>query len=266
VTPLELERPVRDDYAEFCDGVRRLTSIDLAQYRREQMERRIRSFARRRGIEALGEYLRVLRGSSEELDSFLDRVTINVSELWRNPEQWALLARAVLPELALTGQICAWSAGTSHGAEAYTLAAVARDAVPPCRITVRGTDIDRRMIARARQGWYSNDEVREADPSSLRRWFIRDGEGWRARPELASSTTFEVADLLRMNLPEAAYDLILCRNVVIYLTAAVRDDLHARLAGTVRRGGYMVIGSTERIQAPEAIGLEVAHPFVYRKL
>jgi len=265
VTPAGIERVRHDDYVDFCEGVRRLTSIDLGQYRREQMERRIRSFARRRGLLALGDYLAVLRRSDEELDSFLDRVTINVSELWRNPELWELLAQTVLPELAERGSIHAWSAGTSHGAEAYTLAAVARDAVPSCRIDIRGTDIDRRMIDRARRGWFAGDEVRDADPGALGRWFVRDGAGWRARPELSAQITFDVADLLRMPMPRGGYDLVLCRNVVIYFTAEVRDDLHERLASTLRSGGYLLIGSTERVAAPEAVGLETAYPFVYRK-
>ena len=86
-----------------------------------------------------------------------------------------------------------------------------------------------------------------------------------ARRELAAVTSFEVDDLLRMAMPREAYDLVLCRNVVIYFTAEVRDDLHERLAGTLRSGGYLLIGSTERVAAPEAVGLETAYPFVYRK-
>src|SRR5439155_25211097 len=81
-----------DEYVLFCEGVRRLCQVDLLQYKRNQMERRIRSFAARRGIARLAEYLSLLGSHSDELEEFLDRVTINVSQLWRNPEQWRLLA------------------------------------------------------------------------------------------------------------------------------------------------------------------------------
>src|SRR3954466_1255268 len=93
-------RPVGDEFMDFCEGVRLICQVDLAQYKRGQMERRVRSFAERKGITDLGEYLILLRRSSDEVDEFLDRVTINVSQLWRNPEQWALLAQRVIPELA----------------------------------------------------------------------------------------------------------------------------------------------------------------------
>ena len=109
-----------DEYVVFCEGVRRLCQVDLLQYKRNQMERRIRSFAARRGIARLAEYLSLLGAQSDELDEFLDRVTINVSQLWRNPEQWSLLSVDVIAELAQRGRIKAWSAGCSYGAEAYT--------------------------------------------------------------------------------------------------------------------------------------------------
>ncbi len=252
-----------DEYVAFCEGVRRLADLDLLQYKRGQMERRIRAFAQRRGIETLREYLRILEGEAKELDEFLDRVTINVSQLWRNPEQWSLLARELLPELGTGGRVRAWSAGCSYGAEAYTLAAVCRQA--GVRAEILGTDIDRRMVARAREGWFSEDDARDADRAALTRWFERADGGWRAGEELRGSVRFEVADLLRMPVPREAYDLVLCRNVVIYFTEPVRDALHARLADAVRSGGYLVIGSTERVSNPAETGLVSTRPFVYRK-
>src|SRR4029079_6970807 len=139
-------RAPRDDYTDFCEAVRRLCSIDLLQYKRGQMERRIRTFVTTRGHGALVQYASVLRRDRQELDRFLDRVTINVSQLWRHPEQFEVLSRVVLPELAQAGRIRAWSAGSSYGAEAYTLAAVAKSAVPRANVTITGTDIDGRMV------------------------------------------------------------------------------------------------------------------------
>lgn len=256
---------VGDEYVVFCEAVRGLCQIDLLQYKRGQMERRVRTFASRRGAEGLPQYLRMLRSSREELDVFLDRLTINVSQLWRNPEQWDVLARHVLPELAREGRIRAWSAGSSYGAEAYTLAAVCRDAVPATRVEIRGTDIDRRMVARAAQGHFSDEDARSAPQDALRRWFQRTPEGWQASSELRRMMRFDVGDLLRMNIPSASFDLILCRNTVIYFNEDVRDDLHARLVEAVRPGGYLVIGSTERVSQQRELGLTATHPFTYRK-
>ena len=134
-----------DEYVDFCTEIQRLCRIDLSQYKRGQMERRIRTFAERRQMRRLSDYAKVLKAEPAELEAFLDRITINVSQLWRNPEQWEVLGRAVLPELARDGRIRAWSAGSSYGAEAYTLAAVAAESVPRTSVTIRGTDIDVRM-------------------------------------------------------------------------------------------------------------------------
>ena len=76
---------------------------------------------------------------------------------------------------------------------------------------------------------------------------------------------FSTGDLLRDPVTPAAYDLILCRNVVIYFTEPVRDALHKRLATALRTGGYLMVGSSERVSTPQAFGLATSHPFIYRK-
>ena len=260
----------RDEYVDFCMGVRALTAIDLLQYKRTQMERRIRTFAERRGAPGLAAYLERLRADPDELDHFLDRVTINVSQLWRNPEQWSVLERDVLPELlagARLRRLRAWSAGCSYGAEVYTLAALICElgGDRPGRAEIVGTDIDRRMVERAREGRFSVDDARTAPPALLERWFERTEDGWAATAPLRALVRFEVGDLLRMRIPERAYDLVLCRNTVIYFTEEARDALHARLAASLRPGGCLVIGSTERISRPRELGLVATHPFTYRK-
>ena len=256
---------VVDDYVAFCRGVRALADIDLLQYRRGQMERRVRSFADRRGHDGLGPYLTALRGDAGALDEFLDRVTINVSNLWRNPEQWELLEREIVPALAAAGELRAWSAGCSYGAEVYTLAAVCRTAAPTARTRILGTDIDRRAIARARRGEFTANDVRDAPPAALERFFVRDGDTWRATAALRAHVAFEVGDLLKLEPRPAAYDLVLCRNTVIYFTEDVRDALHARLAGALRPGGVLVVGATERVALTGPLGLELIAPFTYRK-
>jgi chemotaxis protein methyltransferase CheR len=254
-----------DEYVAFCEGVRGLVGIDLLQYKRGQMERRLRTFAQRRGVARLNDYLDLLGSDPGELDRFLDRMTINVSQLWRNPEQWHALSQTVIPELAERGKIRVWSAGCSYGAETYTIAALCLEHAARTRVEVLGTDIDQRMLERAREGVFSNDDARSATSEQLGRWFERVDEGWRANRELRSVVSFAQGDLLRMRIPNEAYDLVLCRNVVIYFTEEVRDDLHRRLADSLRPGGYLVIGSTERVTAPTELGLTPTRPFTYRK-
>jgi chemotaxis protein methyltransferase CheR len=255
-----------DDFVALCETVRGLCGVDLLQYKRGQMERRVRTFAQRRGTPDLTAYGRRLKAEKDELDAFLDRVTINVSHLWRHEDQWTALGREILPELAGRGRVRCWSAGSSYGAEAFTLAAIAKESIPHARVEIQGTDLDRRMIERAREGRFSAEDARTAPASLLQKWFIAvDEGGWQARTELMRVTRFEVGDLLRMPVPASRYDLIMCRNTIIYFTEEVRDALHARLAGALAPGGYLVVGTSERVTDPRSLGLTSPFHFIYRK-
>jgi chemotaxis protein methyltransferase CheR len=254
-----------DDYISFCEGLRRLCGIDLTQYKRPQMERRVRSFFARHGVSRLTESLDRLRTDKQLLDDLLDRVTINVSQLWRHPDQWARLEGGLLQELASGGRVRAWSAGCSYGAEAYTLAAVCSEAIPGVPVRILGTDIDQRMVARAKTGEFSAEDARSAPPAAMAHWFEKTAPGWRAKPALRSLTQFEIGDLLKLQPPASSYELIMCRNTVIYFADQIRDELHARLARALRSGGVLVIGGTERISDAASLGLSTIHPFIYRK-
>jgi len=261
-----LTRPRPDDeYPSFCAGVQRLCNVDLAHYKRGQMERRVRTFAERRGKPSLLDYLALLAADPGELDQFLDRVTINVSQLWRNPLQWQALAENVIPDLARRGRIRAWSAGCSYGAEVYTLAAICREVAPRVELKVHGSDIDARMIARARHGCFADADMRAVPPQSAKRWFRHTPQGWQTVPELLALAEFEVENLLECAPPPGAYDLITCRNMVIYFIEGSRVELHRKLAGALRAGGWLMVGSTERITDAGSYGLEPVYPFIYRK-
>jgi chemotaxis protein methyltransferase CheR len=254
-----------DDYVGFCEGLRQICGIDLSQYKRPQMERRLRSYWTRLGVTKLTDALPLLRKDAAQLDDLLDRVTINVSQLWRHPEQWTRLHDGLLQELAKGGRVRAWSAGCSYGAEAYTLAAVCREAIPRATVKITGTDIDQRMVARAKQGEFSEGDARTAPTAAMQRWFERTPNGWRAKSELRSMTHFEIGDLLKLRPIPSSYELIMCRNTVIYFADQIRDELHARFAHALRPGGILVIGGTERITDAASLSLTAIHPFIYRK-
>jgi chemotaxis protein methyltransferase CheR len=264
-------RAAADEYEQFCLAFRRVCGIDLLQYKRGQMERRIRSFvtARAGGVDLLT-YAQRLVTDKAELNRFLDRVTINVSQLWRNPEQWETLEARILPDLAATApspnRVRCWSAGSSYGAEAYTLAAIARKAIPRAQVSILGTDIDARMVERARAGVFSAEDARDAPTATLAAHFeLVDGR-WHAAPELRQVVRFEQGDLLRVQPAPGSYDLVLCRNTVIYFNEDVRDALHGRLAKSLRPGGRLVVGATERVSDPAGHALAPESPFVYRKI
>jgi chemotaxis protein methyltransferase CheR len=121
------------------------------------------------------------------------------------------------------------------------------------------------VITRAKRAEFNVEDVRCAPAHALERFFEADGDLWRPVAELRALVSFEVGDLLRLRPPAGAYDLVLCRNTVIYFTEEVRDALHARLATALRPGGALVVGATERVVDPERLGLESVAPFTYRK-
>jgi chemotaxis protein methyltransferase CheR len=226
----------------------------------------VRTWAERRGTPDLADYGRRLRADADELDAFLDRVTINVSHLWRHEDQFEILRTKILPELAERRRLKIWSAGSSYGAEAYTIAAICREAIAHVPVEIQGTDLDKRMVARAREGRFSVEDARTSPKSVLARHFkpLPDG-GWEAKPELKRMLRFENGDLLRMPVPSNHFDVVFCRNTVIYFTEEVRDALHTRLAGSLAPGGYLVVGTSERVADPRGLGLSSPYHFIYRK-
>jgi chemotaxis protein methyltransferase CheR len=192
-----------DDFVALCELVRSLCGVDLGQYKRNQMERRVRTFAERRGTPELAEYGKQLRKDPQELDAFLDRVTINVSHLWRHEDQFEVLRTKILPELTKERKrLKIWSAGSSYGAEAYTIAAVCRETVPNIGVEINGTDLDKRMVARAREGVFTAEDARTSPKAMMQRHFEPQADGgWVAKPELKRMVRFENGDLLRMPVP-----------------------------------------------------------------
>lgn len=257
-----------DDYVRFCGGIRSLLSIDLEDYRRGQMERRLRSFARRSGAGDLDAYLAHLRRDVTAREAFLDHMTINVSEMFRNPDRFAELEREVLPGLLrTTGRtgLRVWSAGCSYGAEPYTLAVLLKEAAPAGLHEITATDLDERMLARAREGRFAESDMRGVTQARRAAWFAPDPEGGvRASAELRRLMRFRRLDLLADRFPEGQ-DLILCRNVVIYFTDEAKDRLYRRFLAALRPGGVLFVGATERVGRSAEMGWEKQGMYFYRR-
>lgn len=256
------------DYLRFCDGVRQVCGIDLGHYRPAQMERRLRTFAERSGHADLDAYLADIRRNIVARDDFLDRMTINVSELFRNPERFAELEKIHLPSLQSGSPrgLRVWSAACSYGAEPYSLAILLHELDPAGRHEVCATDIDQSILARAREGAFSRADLRNVTPARRARWFTDTpgGGGAVAIEELRRAVRFSHMDLLKDRFP-TGQDLILCRNVVIYFTEDAKRLIYGKLREALRPGGILMVGSTESIADAEKTGWEKAGTFFYRR-
>ena len=259
---------VGPDYERFCGGVKSLTKIDLSQYRRAQMERRLRTFARRSGHDNLDSYLAILKQDVSARAAFLDHMTINVSELFRNPERFVELEKEYIPALladAPSRGLRVWSAGCSYGAEPYTLGVLLKEAAPRAAHELAATDIDETILARARDGVFTEQDLANVSAERRRKWFekLPDG-GWQAVKELRSAVRFSRLDLLADPYPKTR-DLILCRNVVIYFNDDAKEKIYERFFEALRPGGVLFIGSTERVNDSGRLGWERPGTFFYRR-
>jgi chemotaxis protein methyltransferase CheR len=263
------------DYTEFKARVLELSGIDLGLYKHRQMHRRLCGMVDRARARGFMEYFALLQRDAEEYETFIDRLTINVSEMFRNPEKWKELRERVLPLLLeRKPSLKVWSAGCSHGAEAYSLAILLDLAGSSPAGPVHATDLDAGVLGRAKEGVYSAQDVRNVEPTCLARYFQRvagaaghmgdSASAYQVRRALRSRVRFARHNLLADPF-ESGYDLICCRNVVIYFTDEAKERLFERLAAALAPGGVLFLGGTERIFSYREIGLEVLAPFFYRR-
>ena len=257
---------IHDDYVAFCEGVRGLCDIDLLQYKRGQMERRVRSFAERRGHAGLAPYLRAAGRRRRRAR----RVPRSRDDQRLQPVAQPRAVGAPAPRRRARARRRRHAARLERGLLVRRRGLHAGRRLPPGRPdrAARRSSGPTSTAARSsapERGEFDAEDVRDAPPNALARFFAADGERWRPTAELRALVSFEVGDLLRLRPPAGAYDLVLCRNTVIYFNEDVRDALHERLADALRPGGVLVVGATERVTAPEAIGLQATAPFTYAK-
>jgi len=256
------------EYVLICRKVKRVTGIDLSCYKSQQMQRRLEAYLRRSGAKSWIEYLRRLDQDADELKAFRDYLTINVSSFFRDPEKFQQLGERILPTLVRPGaELTMWSAGCSHGAEAYTLAMLA-DAHGIRRYRVWATDIDRGVLSKATAGGpYSEDDVRSVPPALLSRHFERRDSGLYIKPTVRSRVIFYEHNLLEDDV-DRQFDLVVCRNVIIYFSDEAKRKALINLAKALRPGGVLFLGGTEVIPPALAhmLGLQSVGISFYGKL
>lgn len=253
------------DFSAFKRKIKASYGLDLEAYKRPQMERRLRANMEKCGADTFQQYYSIMQRDSNVADEFVDRLTINVSELFRNPDQFETLKTKVLPELlAHKPSLSVWSAGCSYGAEPYTLAILLDEVAPNGRHKILATDIDDRMLARAREGVFQESEMRGVSRARISKYFSQTPNGYAASDTLKKWLNFQKHNLLETQF-RTGFDLILCRNVVIYFTDETKASLYERFYESLGPGGYLFVGGTERINEAGKIGFESRVPFFYRK-
>lgn len=255
-------------YTDFQRRIETKTGIKLVDYKPDQMRRRVSMMALRAGYESYGDYFAAMDRDGALLSTFLDKMTINVSELLRNPPRFDDLMRTVLPKHLADSRrpyLNIWSAGCSYGAEAYTLAMLMHERDSHSGDKILGTDIDVEILKRARDPHFTAADMANISVERRLSHFKPVGDKWTVQPHLRSRVSFARHDLLADPYPRAEYDLILCRNVVIYFTDVAKERIYRGFYEALTPGGILFVGGTERLADHRAIGFELVMPFFYRK-
>jgi len=253
-----------DGYARLARGLRTLLGIDLDQYRPAQMWRRVNGFATSHGVADADALLIACRHRPELLAELRNMLTINVSMFFRDPESWNRLGdRLAGDRLPEDRAFRIWSAGCSVGLEPYSLAMLASEVAPRKRVWILATDVDGRALDVGRAGRYDLARVVGVSPARRHRFLVEDGPDWVFRQELRAMIRFREEDLLRAPTVARVFDLVACRNVVIYFTQAAKAAVHQRLADALRPGGLLFVGATEAILQPQRFGLHSDGPGFY---
>ncbi|MBQ7077713.1 MAG: protein-glutamate O-methyltransferase CheR [Lachnospiraceae bacterium] len=240
--------PVLEGYEKFKSDVYNLTKIDLNAYKEKQMKRRIDTLIGKNMCNTYDQYVTLIRENKDRFEEFVNFLTINVSEFYRNPEQWDILHKEVFPNLiSKYGQnLKIWSAACSTGDEPYSLVMALSRHLPLEKIKIYATDIDKQVIAKAKVGLYSAKSIANVPEDLKKKFFTEIGGSYQISDAIKQRVEFKEHNLLKDPYP-TGYHLIVCRNVLIYFTEEAKEEVYAKFNQALAPGGTLFIGSTEQI-------------------
>ena len=253
------------DWAEFKKKLKAKTEIDLDLYKEAQMKRRISNLVTRGGFDSFVTFFDHVAKDKEEFAAFIEYLTINVSEFFRTPDKFGKLETEVIPELLKRSPtLNIWSAGCSIGAEVYSLTMILKDLTPGKKHRLLATDLDIEIIAKAKAGIYTDNELKALDPKRKEKYFTKTSDGkFAIKDEIKQCVEFKRHNLLKDPF-EKNFDLILCRNVVIYFTEDAKDKLYRNFFASLKPGGILFVGATEAILNARNMGYVNYQPFFYQ--
>ena len=248
------------DFQRIRRIINQVAGISLADGKRELVYSRLSRRLRQRGLQRFQDYCDYLEAGDDEdeLREFINALTTNLTSFFREPHHFEFLANDVLSALTRSRglsnrRIRIWSAGCSTGEEPYSIAIVLREVLPTVGwdIKILATDLDSNVLATAERGIYEWNRVKDLSESRLRRWFQKGRNaqaGWvRVAPALRDLITFRQLNLMDDWPMRGPFDLIFCRNVVIYFDKATQAVLFERYADILIERGHLFVGHSESL-------------------
>ena len=255
------------EYSYLKLKILKLLKLDIDAYKVTQMRRRLEAFVTPRAPNGAVQFCRQLEQDAEMQKELKDMLTINVSEFFRDASQFEQLRSVILPELLQSNpRLNIWTAGCSHGDEPYTVAMILDELSPGQMQRILATDLDLEVLKQAKAGGpYPAKGLQSVSEEQLRTYFTaEDREGYKIVDKLRKRVNFREHNLLSDPF-EQGFDLVICRNVMIYFSEETKDRLFRQFHAALKPNGVYFVGATESLLDARAVGFAPISPNFYRK-
>lgn len=262
-----------DQFRVISEMVYRFCGIHLKAGKESLVRARIMKRLRALGIESFDAYLQLIEspGGQGELRQMIDVMTTNKTSFFREPAHFDFLVEEVLPSFR-TERLRFWSAACSSGEEPYTLAMVLLEHLPGCSgrdIRILATDISRPVMAKAERGRYPEKDILDVPATYLHKYFTvrqsAEGKVYQVKPAVRSMASFACLNLLEPWPMRGPFQVIFCRNVMIYFDRQTQERIVQRFHELIEPGGYLFVGHSEGLSGVRH-GFKYIRPAVYRKI
>lgn len=251
-------------FTEFKTRVMNMFRLDLNSYKEKQLKRRMDSYLVKLKLNDYGELFDLLTKHHGTYEDFLDYITINVSEFFRDPKRFAELPKYIFDLYKKNRSIKIWSAACSIGAEPYSIAIILEELGLSAGSIIDATDLDRNILKKAMDAKYNLESLKHVSPERLNRFFNKQGDIYILKDTIKKRVSFRYHNLLA-NDYRNGYDLIACRNVTIYFTRAAQDEIYKKFNRSLNPGGILFIGGSEIIFNYREMGFEKLALCLYQK-
>jgi len=253
------------DYEAFKEEIFKMSKINLTLYKEKQMKRRIDALIRKNNFDTYKDYVQAIKENKDLYKEFINYLTINVSEFYRNPDQWEVLEKEIFPLLlSRNKKLNIWSSACSTGDEPYTIVMVLNKLLPLSSIKILATDIDTGALEKAQNGVYTSKSLENLPKEMKDKYFTVVGDSYKINDEVKKCVEFKQFNLLRDPYP-TGMDLIVCRNVLIYFTEEAKNDIYKKFNMSLNPQGILFVGSTEQLIMANKYNFKSLKTFFYIK-
>ena len=254
------------DFNFFYKWVQVNLGIDLNAYKESQLQRRISTVMRSAGATTLQEYAKLISKDEKIKRTFLDYITINVTEFFRNKEIFdefeSVIMNLLIPKF---NSIKIWSAACSLGAEPYSIAIILDKNNVANNNKIIATDIDDTILNKAQIGAFKEHEIKNLSKDILTRYFTRMDNSYEINDKIKKMVAFKKHDLILDNY-DKGFHAVVCRNVAIYFKNETKNEIYRKINDSLVLGGVFFTGATESIYNPNDFGFKKLSTFIYEKI